>query len=212
MGAGGRPRTFEPEVALDAAVDTFWRHGYESTGLSELTEAMGISRPALYRAFGDKAQLFRAALERYIDRNMGYVEAALARPSAHEVAEAFLTGNAEAVTTPGRPPGCLSVQAMVTHETDAFSLLADNRKVIQGRLADRFRHAISDGDLPPDEDPEDLARFMITLTTGFAIRAADGEPRDALVALARRALTVFPAPDLASQERPACSPFERHDP
>lgn len=212
MGAGGRPRAFEPEVALDAAVDTFWRHGYDSTGLSELTEAMGISRPALYRAFGDKAQLFRVALERYIDRNMGYVEAALAMPSAREVAEAFLIGNARAVTTPGRPPGCLSVQAMVTHETDAFSLLAENRKVIQGRLAARFRQAISDGDLPPDEDPDDIARFIITLTTGFAIRAADGEPRDALVALARRALTVFPAPDLTSRDRRARSHFERNDP
>ena len=212
MGTGGRPRAFEPEAALDAAVDTFWRHGYESTGLTELTEAMGISRPALYRAFGDKAQLFRAALERYIERNMGYVEAALDMPSARRVAEAFLIGNAKAVTTPGRPPGCLSVQAMVTHETDAFSLLAENRKVIQERLAARFQQAISDGDLPPDEDPEDLARFLITLTTGFAIRAADGEPRDALVALAHRALTMFPAPNLASQERPACSSFERHDP
>ncbi|TDL43091.1 TetR/AcrR family transcriptional regulator [Kocuria rosea] len=212
MGTGGRPRAFEPEAALDAAVDTFWRHGYESTGLTELTEAMGISRPALYRAFGDKAQLFRAALERYIERNMGYVEAALDMPSARRVAEAFLIGNAKAVTTPGRPPGCLSVQAMVTHETDAFSLLAENRKVIQERLAARFQQAISDGDLPPDEDPEDLARLLITLTTGFAIRAADGEPQDALVALAHRALTVFPAPDRASHDRHARTHPERHDP
>ncbi|MEE6272408.1 TetR/AcrR family transcriptional regulator [Georgenia sp. MJ206] len=177
---------------MDAAVETFWRHGYDAAGLAELTEAMDISRPALYRAFGDKAQLFRAALERYIARNMGYVERALTMSTAREVAEAFLTGNAEAVTTPGRPPGCLSVQAMVTDEADAFSLLAENRRVIQGRLADRFRHAIRDGDLPADEDAEELARFLITLTTGFAIRAADGEPRHALVALARRAIAVFP--------------------
>ncbi|MDX2358905.1 TetR/AcrR family transcriptional regulator [Dietzia sp. PP-33] len=195
MAPVGRPRAFEPETALDAAVETFWRHGYDAAGLAELTEAMGISRPALYRAFGDKAQLFRAALERYIARNMEYVEAALAEPTAREVAEAFLVGNAAAVTSPGQPPGCLSVQAMVTDQADAFSLLAENRRVIQGRLADRFRCAIRDGDLPSDEDAEELARFLITLATGFAIRAADGEPRHALVALAHRSVAVVPSPD-----------------
>lgn len=198
MAAGGRPRGFDPETALDAAIDTFWRHGYESTGLGELTAAMNISRPALYRAFGDKAQLFRAALERYVAKNMGYVNAALAKPTAREVAEAFLTGNVEAVTTPGRPAGCLSVQAMVTDEGEAFSLLTENRKVIEKRLAARFRQAISDGDLPKDESPDDLARFLITLTTGFAIRAADGEPRHNLLALARRSLAVLSASDSAS--------------
>lgn len=197
MAPGGRPRAFAPEAALDAAVETFWRHGYDAAGLGELTEAMGISKPALYRAFGDKAQLFNAALERYIARNMGYVEAALLEPTARRVAEAFLTGNAEAVTTPGRPPGCLSVQAMVTDEADAFSLLAENRRAIQGRLAGRFRQAVRDGDLPTDEDPEELSRFLITLTTGFAIRAADGETRHDLVALAHRALAVIPEPDPA---------------
>lgn len=196
----GRPRGFDPDSALDAAIDTFWRHGYESTGLTELTESMNISRPALYRAFGDKAQLFRSALDRYIARNMAYVDAAFDKPTAREVAEAFLTGNAEAVTTPDRPPGCLSVQAMVTDETDAFSLLTENRRLIQERLAARFRQAISDGDLPADEDPDELARFLITLTTGFAIRAADGESRHALLALARRALAVFPVP---AQLRPS---------
>jgi AcrR family transcriptional regulator len=195
MAPVGRPRGFDPETALDAAVDTFWRHGYESTGLTELTVAMNISRPALYREFGDKAQLFRRALDRYIAQNMAYVDAAFAKPTAREVAESFLIGNAEAVTTPGRPAGCLSVQAMVTDEADAFSLLRENRRLIQQRLAVRFQQAISDGDLPPDEDSEELARFLITLTTGFAIRAADGEPRHTLLALARRALAVVPAFD-----------------
>lgn len=194
MGAGGRPRAFDPHAALDAAIDTFWRHGYESTGMAELTAAMNISRPALYRAFGDKAQLFRTALDRYVSRNMAYVEGALAKATAREVAGAFLTGNAQAVTAPGRPPGCLSVQAMVTDEADAFSLLAENRRTIQDRLTNRFRQAITDGDLPADEDPDELARFLITVSTGFAIRAADGETREALTALARRALAAFPPP------------------
>jgi len=209
MATAGRPRGFDPEVALDAAVETFWRHGYESTGLTELTTAMDISRPALYRAFGDKAQLFRSALERYIARNMTYVDAAFARPTARGVAEAFLVGNAEAVTSPGRPAGCLSVQAMVTDEAEAFSLLAENRRIIQERLAVRFRQAVSEGDLPADEDPDELANFLITLTTGFAIRAADGEARQTLVALARRSLAVFPAPGGAEFSRETTRPLPK---
>ncbi len=194
MGAGGRPRGFEPEAALDAAVDTFWRHGYEATGLAELTEAMGISRPALYRAFGDKEQLFQAALKRYVDLNMSYVSDALTRSTAREVAQAFLTGNAAAVTTPGRPRGCLSVQAMVTDEAGAFALLAENRRVIQLRLRDRFVRALEDGDLDPGQDPDRLARFLITLATGFAIRATDGETREELLAVADCALEAFAQP------------------
>jgi len=123
---------------------------------------------------------------------MGYVEEALARPTAREVAEALLAGNARAVTMPGSPAGCLSVQAMVTDEAGAFALLSENRRMIQGRLADRFRQSIEEGDLPDSEDPDELARFLITVTTGFAIRAVDGEPRHALLALARRAASIVP--------------------
>ncbi|WP_114558430.1 TetR/AcrR family transcriptional regulator [Desertihabitans aurantiacus] len=195
MGSGGRPRTFDIEGALDAAVDTFWRHGYEAAGLAELTEAMGISRPALYRAFGDKDQLFRSALTRYIDQNMTYVSDALARPTAREVAHAFLTGNVAAVTTPGRPAGCLSVQAMVTDEAEAFSLLAENRRTIQERLRDRFAEAIAEGDLDAEQDPDRLARFLITLATGFAIRATDGETREELLAVADCAIATFSKPE-----------------
>jgi AcrR family transcriptional regulator len=202
MGTGGRPRGFDPDTALDSAVDTFWRHGYEGAGLTELTEAMGISRPALYRAFGDKEQLFQTALTRYVERNMGYVDDALARSTAHEVAHAFLTGNAKAVTTPGRPPGCLSVQAMVTDESEVFALLAENRKAIQERLRDRFARASTEGDLGPGQDPDHLARLLITLTTGFAVRAADGETRDELLEVARCALAAFHAPSPSLEGTP----------
>ncbi|MDF2989671.1 MAG: TetR family transcriptional regulator [Microbacterium sp.] len=192
MASPGRPRSFDVDTALDAAVDVFWRHGYEGAGLTELTEAMGIGRPSLYKAFGDKGQLFQRALARYVDRNMGYVEDALAQPTAYAVAEALLTGNALAVTDSKTPPGCLSVQAMVTDEGDAFELLRQNRTVIEQRLADRFRQALTDGDLGADEDPDELASYLITLTTGFAIRAADGATQQTLLTLVRRALVGFP--------------------
>lgn len=194
MATPGRPRGFDTERALDAAVDVFWRRGYEGASLSELTAAMGINRPSLYAAFGDKAELFQTALRRYVDSNMGYVTDALDRPTARESAEAFLVGNARAVTMPGRPAGCLSVQAIITQQDSReFSSLAENRAATQRLFAERFHRAIDEGDLPGEESPEELAGFLITVASGFAIRAADGAPRDTLLAMARRAMAAFPA-------------------
>jgi len=198
----GRPRGFDADLALDAAVDVFWRRGFEGASLSELTAAMGINRPSLYAAFGDKDQLFQSALDRYVQRNMGYVTDALAQATARDVAAAFLEGNAIAVTKPGRPAGCLSVQAAVATEgSTQLASLTENRARIQALFADRFRRAIDEGDLPRDEHPEELAAFLITVSSGFAIRAADGTPRESLLTLARRAMAAFPtSPD--SKEPP----------
>jgi AcrR family transcriptional regulator len=195
MAGPGRPRAFDTDEALDAAVEVFWRHGFAGASLSELAMAMGVNKPSIYGAFGDKAQLFQAALRRYVDRDMGYVTDALERPSARECARAFLVGNALAVTMPGRPAGCLSVQAVTTpNDTGEYTVLAENRTKVQRLFADRFRRAIADGDLPADEDPDELATFLSTLSSGFAVRAADGTSRESLLAMADRATTAFPAP------------------
>ena len=193
MATAGRPRAFDTERALDAAVEVFWRHGFEGASLAGLATAMGINKPSIYAAFGDKAQLFQAALRRYVERNMGYVVDALARPTARECAEAFLVGNAHAVTMPDRPHGCLSVQAaVIPGGSEEFAVLAENRADIQDRFTQRFRRAVAEGDLPAEADPAELAGFLITIASGFAIRAADGTPRESLVAVARRAIAAFP--------------------
>lgn len=195
MAGPGRPRAFDTDEALDAAVEVFWRRGFAGASLTELAAAMGINKPSVYGAFGDKAQLFQAALRRYVERNMAYVADALERPTAWECAQAFLVGNALAVTMPGRPAGCLSVQAVATpDDSGEYAVLAENRATVQRMFADRFRRAITDGDLPAGEDPDELATFLITLSSGFAIRAADGTPRQSLLAMAERAMAAFPAP------------------
>src|SRR5215470_9458675 len=93
-GTLGRPRAFDADAALDRALKVFWRKGYEGASLSELTKAMGINRPSLYAAFGDKKALFRKALERYEKGPTGFIHEALAEPTARSMAERLLLGTA----------------------------------------------------------------------------------------------------------------------
>ena len=97
----GRPRGFDAAEALDKALHVFWQRGYEGTSLSDLTEAMGINRPSLYAAFGNKEELFRRALDRYAEKGPGAVyRKALAEPTARAVVERLLKGVAEFFTEP----------------------------------------------------------------------------------------------------------------
>ncbi|ARJ04330.1 TetR family transcriptional regulator [Cnuibacter physcomitrellae] len=195
MATRGRPREFDVEEALDRAIEVFWRQGYGGTSLTDLTEAMGVSRPSLYAAFGNKEETFKRAVDRYAEIDMAYVTEALAEPTALEVARRFLFDNVEAVTTPGRPPGCLSIQgglAAGPEDAEIVRFLADRRSGGEARLAERFARARAVGDLASDEDPADLAKYLNTVSAGLAVQAAAGAPRDALHRVAERALRAFP--------------------
>src|SRR5713226_9446609 len=106
----GRPRAFDIDEALDRALNVFWRKGYEGTSLPDLTRAMGINRPSLYAAFGNKSALFSKVLDRYAQGQACHVRDALAEPTARAVAEKLLSGTIDLLTDPGHPHGCLYVQ------------------------------------------------------------------------------------------------------
>src|SRR6202047_5260819 len=107
----GRPRSFETGKALDAAMKVFWCKGYEGASLSDLTKAMGINRPSLYAALGDKESLFRKVLDRYDNGPAAYVQEALNKPTARTAVERLMEGAAELGTASGNPRGCLFVQS-----------------------------------------------------------------------------------------------------
>src|SRR6266550_5425162 len=88
----GRPRAFDVDQALDQALKVFWRKGYEGASLPDLTRAMGINRPSLYAAFGNKQSLFCQALKRYHERQRDFFRQALDAPTACEVARRILHG------------------------------------------------------------------------------------------------------------------------
>src|SRR5207342_638017 len=107
----GRPRGFDIDEALDCALEVFWRRGYEGASLPDLTEAMGINRPSLYAAFGNKEALFRKAVDRYVDSTSAHVRGALEEPTARGVVERLFSGSVALITDPGNPRGCFLVQS-----------------------------------------------------------------------------------------------------
>ncbi|MBB4688229.1 TetR/AcrR family transcriptional regulator [Amycolatopsis jiangsuensis] len=191
----GRPRAFDAEAALEKAMVVFWAEGYEGASLTDLTEAMGISRKSMYAAFGNKEQLFRKALQRYTEGPASYGAEALQAPTARAVAMAFLTGAVRANTRPGRPAGCLGVQGgLAAGESGrvARDTLVEWRAMGQAQLRERFRRAVEEGDLPAGADPELIARYLMTLAHGLAVQAASGAACEDLQRVADAALRNWP--------------------
>ena len=107
----GRPRSFDRDVALERAMLSFWRHGYETTSIADLTAAMGITAPSLYSAFGDKKRLFFEAMDRYAGNPASLAEGLAAARTARDAAHGMLASAAVAFTDEVTPKGCLLASA-----------------------------------------------------------------------------------------------------
>ncbi len=191
----GRPRGFDTDEALERAMLVFWEHGYEGASLANLTHAMGISTTSMYAAFGNKEELFRKALARYSEGPGGYLDQALAEPTARDVAAAVLAGTIRSTTGATSPQGCLGVQGALTVSDsgqDVRDLLVTWRDNSYSRIRERFRRAVEDGDLPEGSDPGLLARYVTALAFGVAVQAASGVGRDELRAMTDAALRAWP--------------------
>ena len=191
----GRPREFCTEAALAAALRVFWTKGYEAASLCDLTEAMGVTRPSLYAAFGNKESLFRRALELYGREKMAFMEQALAAPTARGVAERMLTQALGVQCAEGEPRGCLHVISSMAGGPEAASIkaeLADKRAASERQLLARFERARAEGDLPPDAQPEALVRFLMTVMQGMAVQAGAGAPRATLQGVVDTTLALWP--------------------
>jgi AcrR family transcriptional regulator len=203
--ARGRPRSFDREAALDAALEVFWDKGYESASISDLTAAMGINPPSLYAAFGDKDQLFLAAVDRYQARageSCPYCD----EPTARGALERLLVYMVTQLTQSGHPRGCLMTMAASTSGSASEALqkaLADKRANARERMRVRIKEGIRDGDVPPDADPSALADFYSTLMAGMSQQARDGASRKSLLATVARAMQLFPAAPAAKKRRRA---------
>jgi AcrR family transcriptional regulator len=196
----GRPRSFDREQALEQAMEVFWKKGFEATSVADLTEAMGINPPSLYAAFGDKEQLFLAAVERYQARrgeSCPYCE----EPTARDAVEKLLLFLADELTCSDHPRGCLLQMAEATSGESSPKLkaaLQAKRMASRTMLKARIERGIRDGDVPEGTDATALTDFYVTIIAGMSMRARDGATRKSLLATVENAMRLWPRQEAAA--------------
>ncbi|MBO1073351.1 TetR/AcrR family transcriptional regulator [Roseomonas marmotae] len=190
-----RPREFDPDQALHAALLQFWQKGYEGTSIADLTEAMGINKPSLYACFGNKEELFRKALDSYQARYLTFFTEALAEPSARSAVEGLLRSYAELLTSQDLPHGCLALNGAMACSAEGEAVrqeLIRRRCAAEAALARRLEQARDEDDLPAGADPAALARYLMTVAQGLAVQATAGATRAMLDEVIDMALACWP--------------------
>jgi AcrR family transcriptional regulator len=191
----GRPLSFDRDTALEKAMHTFWRHGYETSSIVDLTTAMGVSAPSLYTAFGDKKRLFLEAVNRYAGDPKAMAERIDGAATAYDAAHDMLIAAATAFTGKATPKGCLLASATASGSAgsaDVQRAVADIRGAAGACLRARIERDISAGLLPAATDAVTLAGLIIALIQGMSVLARDGAPRARLIAIGNAALGAWP--------------------
>ena len=200
-GVMSRTREFCVHDALSKALQVFWRSGFEGSTLSDLTEAMGITRPSLYATYGNKEELFRKALDLYDETYLGFTREALGEGTARGVAQRLLSGFAMAQTDSKHPPGCLGTTGALACSAAVEPIrqeLVRRRVAFEANLRRRLEAAKDAGDLPADSEPADLARFLMTVAAGMSVQAMSGATREALHRVVATSMRAWPE----SSEKP----------
>ena len=179
MARTGRPREFQRESALDAAMQLFWRLGYESTSLTQLKEAMGgLSAASFYGAFGSKESLYREALAHYLDTH-GQVVAPLhdeaLRP--RDALEQALRRSARMQTDSRLPKGCMVVLSAANASPEnqhLQALVAAERRRTRDAIRRCVLRAVASGELREDADVTGFAALAEALLVGMSVQVRDG--------------------------------------
>ncbi len=190
----GRPRSFDVDKVLERAIHVFWEKGYEGASLADLTSAMGINRPSMYAAFGNKEALFRKALDRYCEQSRADLREALAGPSARKAMRELFDCMIDHYSGDEHPRGCLMMQSHCNDEAEPIQReLAARRHLLEDTLHERLTQARREGELPKKTDTADLARYFATVLQGMTLQASSGASRKQLRNIADLAMRAWPA-------------------
>jgi TetR/AcrR family transcriptional repressor of nem operon len=205
-----RPRGFDEDLAVEQAMQLFWRRGYEGTSVRDLGDELGLRPGSLYAAFGDKRSLFLRALDRYCAGQGAGLLAAVDGPGPLlPRLRALLVGVAEANRAGVQPPGCLVVSTaseLVPGDDDATARVRAAFDRIDAALEVALGEAVRRGELAPDLRPRGVAMFLTTFLQGLTVvsRADPGHDRvDASVDVALAAVTGAAHSDRLPVARPA---------
>ncbi|MEV5968218.1 TetR/AcrR family transcriptional regulator [Kribbella sp. NPDC051952] len=189
-----RPRTFDEDRAVDAAMRLFWTSGYEATSTQDLCAATGLGRSSIYNTFSSKRDLFDRALRRYMERS---TEAQLevihsddlpVRERVRRILWAAVDPD------PEDPAGCLVVNTLVElgpTDTEVIDLLDRDHARKTEALTTAIRAAQAAGEVDPGHDASALADYVFVVLSGLRVAARRGTPRAAQLAVAEAALRTF---------------------
>ena len=188
MTPAGRPREFELDDALEAAMDAFWLHGYETTSMTDLVEATGVQKGSLYKAFGDKHSLFIHALKRYMDKMEAEVAPIFQEaPSASEAIRRWIN-HAQGTGCAGEcPRGCLivnTVSELVPHDPVVRGLLQNHMQQFMAMITQVIRQGQASGEFRTDIDAESLSELVSTVSAGIVMKSKASLPAQGSMDLA----------------------------
>ncbi|MGX9791536.1 TetR/AcrR family transcriptional regulator [Mycobacterium sp. MMS18-G62] len=191
----GRPRAYEPDVALRRARDTFWRAGFSGTSLEDLAAGMGMNRPSIYAAFGDKRALYLRAATEYGQTSRAWLTTALARPRSLRDALSAVYRYARDYYVAGddAPRGCFLLGTAVTEahrDPDVQAIVESTLNAFTETFTERFERARRDGELAPHA-PDALAQIATAALNTIAVRARTGADRATLDAIADATVDVI---------------------
>ncbi|ESQ81397.1 hypothetical protein ABENE_22160 [Asticcacaulis benevestitus DSM 16100 = ATCC BAA-896] len=175
----------------------FWNHGYEATSIAELTQAMGITPPSLYAAFGDKRQLFLETVDRYMGGIDAVTKGVLDAATAQDAARELLTSAALGHTGEDTPPGCLVASSIISSSVSAADIreeLAGIRRRMEAALRVRIERDVLEGILPASADADMLAGHVFAVVQGMSTLAKDGADRAKLLRIVDCAMNGWPSP------------------
>jgi TetR/AcrR family transcriptional repressor of nem operon len=190
-----RPREFNEETALEAAIDCFWHRGYEATSVRDLAASMGISGPSLYNTFGDKHALFVQALERYLDHStrarIKRLEESLPPKQA---VRRFIEEIIERSVSDRERRGCFLINSaleVAPHDRELGAIIAERLGEIEAFFRRSIKAAQAEGTVPRDRVPKDLARLLLGVLLGIRVLARSKPDRPLLEGVARPALALL---------------------
>jgi AcrR family transcriptional regulator len=187
----GRPRCFNLDEALDRSLVLFWQNGFQNTSLDEIAAAVGVKKPSLYAAFGDKEMLFRQVLQRYACKFGQPFEALRQHDDIRAAVNAFFDLGITSSSGQGTPRGCLLATAFADCGLFPESLAGEVRALVakaDRAVAQRLQQAVECRQLPADFDVKSTAKFLNCLMHGIALRARAGEKSTNLQSVKKVAL------------------------
>jgi len=191
----GRPRGFDRETALRAAMLLFWKQGFDGTSYTDLTRVTGMSKPTIYAAFGDKVELFRKAMMLYAEQATKVYEKALEQPTAREAVEACLRLARGLNETTDEPRVCFLVQGALTGSADTQDLRAELsalQRQATHLLQKRLERGKRKGELPATSNTKVMAEYFTSVVTGLSVQASNGATSRDLHQVVKMALAAWP--------------------